>query len=137
MEPSTLSLEVSPIILSQNATMTIKGQINPELDDENVTLYAKINSAPWMVIGSALTQPDGSFEVVWKSETGGLYAIQASWSGDEQYTGALSPTKNATVMPNFLGGIIVAILIAVGVGTFVFFMAKHAKHAPIENRMLN
>lgn len=124
MTPSTMTLQVTPAILSQNSTMTITGQINPELQDQNVTLYAKINNSPWEVIGSTLTQQDGSFEATWQLETGGLYAIQASWAGDEQYTGALSVTKNAILLPNYLTPIIAVAVFAVGLGTFAFFKTR-------------
>ena len=54
-------------------------------------------------MGTTVTQSDGRFEYVWTTETAGLYAIRAAWSGDELYTGAISSTKSATVIPLFLG----------------------------------
>jgi hypothetical protein len=131
MDPSTLSLEVTPIILSQNSDVTIKGQISPELHNQNVTVYAKINNSPWEVIGSTLTGLDGGFEVTWQMQTGGLYAIQASWPGNEQYTGALSPTKNAVLLPNYFMVLIAVIVIASGLGAFAFFKKRHNQQ-PVE-----
>ena len=131
MDPSTLTLEVTPSILSQNSDITIKGQISPELQNQNVTVYAKINNSPWEVIGSTLTKPDGHFEVTWQSQTGGLYAIQASWPGNEQYMGALSQTKNAILLPNYFMALIAVIVIASGLGAFAFFKTRHNRQ-PVE-----
>jgi len=79
MEPSALSLEVSPIISIQNSAIIFAGQLAPEMSNENVTLYAKINSATWTVIGTAITQQDGSFEYVWTADIAGSHAIRAGW----------------------------------------------------------
>jgi hypothetical protein len=102
MESSTLSLDVSPVIRLENVDLTLKGQINPQLQSQNVTIYAKINMDSWEVVGSTLTKPDGSYEFTWQTQTGGIYAIQTSWSGDDNYTGAVSATKNAVLMPAYL-----------------------------------
>jgi hypothetical protein len=103
MESSTLSLDVTPFaIISGNSNFTFKGQITPQLENQNVTIYAKINMSPWGVIGSTLTKADGSYEFTLQSQTGGLYAIQTSWAGDEEYTGALSETKNALLLPTYM-----------------------------------
>jgi hypothetical protein len=129
MVPSTLSLQVTPAILSQNSTVTITGQINPELQNQNVTLYAKINNSPWEVIGSTLTQQDGSFMVAWQLKAGGVYAIQASWAGDEQYTGALSVTKTAVLIPDYLMPFIAVAVLAACLGTFAFFKTRRRRQS--------
>ncbi len=105
-EPSTLSLDVSPGISVQNSAVTFRGQVAPETANANVTFYAKVNDSPWAVIGTVLTQSDGRFEYVWKTETAGLIAVRADWSGDKSYTGAMSRTKSATVIPLFLFGLL-------------------------------
>jgi heme/copper-type cytochrome/quinol oxidase subunit 2 len=61
-----------------------------------------------------LTQPDGSFEYRWIADTAGLCAIQASWAGDNQYTGAMSPTRNTIVVPFFitvLAGVVILVIV--------------------------
>ena len=132
IEASFLSLEVSPSITIQNSAITIRGQLAPEMPNENVTLYASINSSPWAVIGTALTQPNGSFEYVWTAETTGLHAIRASWSGNGQYTGAISLAKSATILPLFLTALIGVAVIAAVIGAVAVLMAKHTQQETIE-----
>jgi hypothetical protein len=127
-EPSTMSLEISPIISLQNSAITFRGQIAPEVADKNVTLYAKINNAPWVVIGTAVTGTDGTFEYVWKADTAGICALQASWSGDSEYTGAISPTRNTTVIPLFVGALIIVAVIAAIIGVIAVVVSKHSQH---------
>lgn len=133
LEPSVLSLEVSPSISIQNGAITIRGQLAPSMLNENVTLYASINSSPWTVIGTAVTQSGGRFEYVWKADVAGLYAIRAAWSGNEMYTGAISPTKSATVIPLFLTVLIGVAVVAAVVGAVAVLAAKHAQQQSLES----
>jgi len=132
MEPSSLSLEVSPIISLQNSAIVIDGQLAPAMANENITLYAKINSSPWTVIGTALTQSNGHFEYVWIAETAGSNAIRAGWSGNEQYTGAMSTTKSATVLPLFLTALIGVAIIAAVIGAVAVLVARHVQQQSLE-----
>ena len=130
LEPSTLSLEIAPSLSLQNNAITIYGQLAPELPNENVTLYASINNSPWTVIGSTLTQPDGQFEYVWTTGTAGSHSIRASWSGNELYTGAISPTRGATVIPLFLGALVGVAVLAAVIGAIAVLMARHTQQPP-------
>jgi hypothetical protein len=129
MEPSVLSIEVSPSIFIQNSVVTIHGQLAPEVANENVTLYARVNSSPWTVIGTALTQPNGRFEYFWAAETVGSHAIRAAWSGNEQYTGSISLTRSATVLPLFLVALVGVAVIAAVVGVVAVLVAKHGQQS--------
>lgn len=133
MEPSTLSLEVSSIISLQNSVIVIGGQLAPEMPNENVTLYAQINNSPWTVIGTALTQTDGQFEYVWMVPTTGSHAIRAGWSGNEMYTGAMSSTRIALVIPLFLAALIGVAVIAAIVGIVAVLVARHAQQQSTES----
>jgi len=132
LEPSDLSLEVSPSISIQNGAISIYGQLAPTMLNENVTLYASINSSPWTVIGTTVTQSDGRFEYVWTAETAGSCAIRAAWSGNELYTGAISSTKSATVIPLFLTALIGVAVIAAVIGAVAVLMAKHGQQQSLE-----
>jgi len=132
LEPSALSLEVSPSISIQNGAITIQGQLAPTILNEKVTLYASINNSPWMVIGTTATQSGGRFEYVWTAETAGLYAIRATWSGNELYTGAISPTKSATVIPLFLTALIGIAVLAAVIGAVAVLMAKHTQQRSLK-----
>jgi len=132
MEPSTLSLEVSPIISLQNSAIIIGGQLAPQMPNENVTLYAKINSAAWTVIGTVITESNGSFEYVWIAETAGSHSIRAGWTGNALYTGATSSEKSATVLPLFLTALIGVAVIAAIIGVVAVLMAKHGQQQSLE-----
>ncbi|MCW4054916.1 MAG: hypothetical protein NWE84_08390 [Candidatus Bathyarchaeota archaeon] len=126
-EPSTLSLEVSPIISIQNTAIIIGGQLFPQIPNQNVMLYAKINSVAWTVIGTVITRSDGRFEYAWIADVAGSHAIRAGWSGNELYTGAMSSAKSATVMPLFLTALICIAVIAAVVGIIAILVAKHGR----------
>ncbi|MCW4046290.1 MAG: Ig-like domain-containing protein [Candidatus Bathyarchaeota archaeon] len=128
LEPSTMSLEVSPIITLQNGAITFRGQIVPEAANKNVTFYAKINNSPWIVIGTTVTREDGTFEYIWTADTAGMCALQASWAGDSQHTGAISPTRSATVIPLFIGALVIVAVIAAIIGVIAVVISKHSHH---------
>jgi len=132
MEPSVLSLEVSPIVSFQNSAIIIGGQLVPQISNENVTLYAKINSAAWTVICTVVTQSNGRFEYFWIAETAGSHAIRAGWSGNEFYTGAMSSAKSATVIPLFLTVLIGVTVIAAIIGVVAVLVAKHGQQQLLE-----
>jgi hypothetical protein len=131
MDPSALTLEVSPIISLQNSAVILAGQLDPEMSNENVTFYAKINGASWAVIGTAITHVDGHFEYVWTADVAGSHAIRAGWSGNEFYTGAMSTAKNATVLPLFLTVLIGIAITAAIIGAVALLIAKHG-HQSLE-----
>jgi hypothetical protein len=132
IDPSFLSLEVSPIICIQNTAVIISGQLAPDISNENVTLYARINGSPWVVIGTALTQANGDFEYLWTAETAGAHTVRASWSGNEEYAGSTSSEKIVTVMPLLLSALVGVALISAIVGVVAVLMAKHTQQDIIE-----
>jgi hypothetical protein len=116
LERSTMSIEISPAFLFENSAVTVRGQISPGRADRNVTIYAKFNFSSWRVVGTTLTKPEGNFEYRWVVDTAGLCEIQASWSGDDQYTGSMSLTRNAIVVP-------FVIVVLVGVSILVIVVS--------------
>jgi hypothetical protein len=132
LEPSAISLEISPFITFQESTIAFRGQLTPTKPDENVTIYVGASGSPWTVIGTVVTQTDGRFEYVWNTETAGIYAVRASWSGDDSYTGAISLTKNAVVIPLFLVALIAVVVVAAVIGALAVFALKRAKQKSLE-----
>jgi hypothetical protein len=125
LDPSTLTLQISPIISLENSQITLSGQILPMVANQNVTLQAKINSSTWTTIGTVETQSDGRFKYDWIPETGGIIAVQASWLGNREYNGSTSAETNIIILPLFVVAEIVAILLAVGIVTFAFLKTRH------------
>lgn len=124
LDSSTMSFEISSFVALQNSAVTVQGQISPGVVNRNVTLYAKFNLSSWQVIGTTVTRADGSFEYFWVAETAGFCAVQASWSGDDQYTGAISPTKNTVVIPLFVGALIAIAVVAIIIGVIAVLMSR-------------
>ena len=131
-DPSLLSLEISPIISIQNTAVTISGQLDPDISNENVTLYARINGSPWAVIGIVLTQANGHFEYLWTAETAGAHTVRASWSGNEEYAGSTSPERIATVIPLLLSALVGVAVVSAIVGVVAVLMAKHTQQDIVE-----
>ncbi|MCX8153375.1 MAG: Ig-like domain-containing protein [Candidatus Bathyarchaeota archaeon] len=129
--PSYLSLESSSIAI-QNGIIAIHGQLAPAVSSENVTLYASINGSPFAMIGTTVTQSNGSFKYTWTAKASGLHIIQASWSGNDLYAGAKSAEKMVIVIPLFLTALIGIAVAASAVGAVAAFMAKHAQQEMIE-----
>jgi hypothetical protein len=132
LEPSTISLEISPPITFQGSAIAFRGQLTPIKPNENVTIYAGISGSPWAVLGTAVTQSDGNFEYTWKPGTVGIYAIRVSWSGDNSYMGSISAVKNAMIIPFFLGVLIVVAVAAVVIGALAVFALRRKKQKPLE-----
>lgn len=127
LKPSSLSLEVTPTISLQNTVITVRGQLAPEISNKNVTLYVQVNNSPWTTMGTATTKPNGRFEYALTTEAAGIYTIRASWSGDELYTGAISSSNSATIIPIFLGALVAAAILAAVIGAIAVLMSKHAQ----------
>ncbi|MGB9914787.1 MAG: Ig-like domain-containing protein [Candidatus Bathyarchaeales archaeon] len=129
--PSYLSLE-TPIVAFQNSIITINGQLTPAVPSQNVTLYASLNGAPWTIIGTTVTQPNGHFQYTWTAKTAGLHSIRASWQGNDAYAGAISPTETVMVISLFLTALIGVTVASAAIGAVAALMAKHTQQEIIE-----
>jgi hypothetical protein len=127
LDPSTLSLQISPTLTLENNNVTISGQICPQTANENVTLQATIYSDSWTKIATVPTQADGRFEYTWAPTSRGLIAVQASWIGNRQYNGATSVQTNIIILPIFLVALILCLILAVVIVLLVFFKIMHKK----------
>lgn len=132
LEPSTIALEISPSITFPENTLAFSGQLTPAKQDENVTIYVGAVGSTWQVVGTAVTQSDGRFEYVWKTDAAGIYAVRASWAGDDSYRSTISPMKNAVVMPFFLVALIAVAVVVAVVGAFAVFSLKRARQKALK-----
>ncbi len=117
LDPTTLRLEVSPTITIEGNLLTIHGQVTPAVPNERVTVYWSPNGEPWAVLTTAVTQANGQFEYTWKPPTSGfidMLDVRASWTGNQQYAGTTSQTKNSTILSFLmLIGIVASIVVIV------------------------
>jgi len=133
LEPSTIALEISPSITFPENTIAFSGQLTPAKQDEKVTIYVGAAGFTWQVVGTAVTRSDGRFEYVWQSEAAGIYAVRASWAGDDSYRSTISPTKNAVVVPFFLVALIAVGIVVAVVGAFAVFSLKRARQNALQS----
>jgi hypothetical protein len=131
IEPSSISLEISPPLTFQESMIAFRGQLTPIKPNENVTIYMQVDGS-WTVLGTAVTQPDGRFEYAWKTKSAGLCSVRASWPGDESNAGTTSLTKSATVVPLFLVALLAVVVLAAAIGAIAVFASKHTQHESLE-----
>jgi hypothetical protein len=135
LESSEISLEIWPPVAMEKSIVTFRGSITPTKPSENITIYLGTSGFPWTILGTAQTKPDGTFEYSWKTDTAGVYAVRASWTGDDTYAGTTSETMSTTVVPVFLVALILIAVISVIVAVVAVVASRHSTGetpAPLE-----
>jgi hypothetical protein len=132
LEPSDIAVEISPPIALEDSSITLHGQLTPTIPNQNVTIYLGISGYPWQVLTTIPTEPDGTFAYTWKTTFAGLYAIRASWNGDETYASAVSITQTGTVIPMLLALLIGLAVLATILGVIAVLFTRHSHHDKIE-----
>jgi len=128
---STLTLTISPTYLIQGGTVTFSGLLSPNFQNETITLYVKVNNSPWIVLDRAITNSNGHFTYVWNADVAGVCYVRASWSGNEDYAGADSPTQTITTLSIFFI-ILLGITIALVCGGIVIYFISKQSHPTIQ-----
>ncbi|MEM3054989.1 MAG: hypothetical protein QXM52_04715, partial [Candidatus Bathyarchaeia archaeon] len=59
LTPSTLTLTASSTFVYQGNTVTLFGQLSPNLQNEIITIYFKRGSSPWAMLATATTDSNG------------------------------------------------------------------------------
>jgi hypothetical protein len=129
LDASSLSLEIFPPIMLENSNITVSGQVQPVVTNENVTLQAKVGTG-WTTIGTVATQSDGRFVYDWMPTTDGIVVIHAVWQGNRQYNGATSAQTNVVVLPFYLVLLIVALVLAVALLVILLIELRRKSRAP-------
>jgi len=87
--------------VSQN-NVEISGSLSPSLAGETVTLYVSSLGSPLVMLATTMTDANGQYSHIWHNPPGGIYSIRATWSGDEDYSGADSSTFSLVIIPSEL-----------------------------------
>jgi len=130
LETSRMSLDVSFPYLVQGTSVTISGQLSPALQNKTVTIYVKVNSSPWTVLGTIATDARGGFKHVWSPSLSGICNIRASWSGDNDYAPADSPTLTLTVLSLFFVLLVCITVVLTIAGVVVFLISRSYQEMP-------
>jgi hypothetical protein len=132
LTPSTISLTVSSTFVLQGWSVTLYGQLSPTLQNESITIYAKINNSPWIVLGTVNTDSGGNFKYDWTAEVAGICNIRASWSGNDEYAGADSPIQTVTVISAFFILLLTVCVALTCIGFTVYITTRQTKQSALE-----
>jgi hypothetical protein len=136
LQETTLEVQVSPIFATEGTTITVQGQISPDLANQVVTLYLSSLGSSWNLVTTVVTQANGEFTYSWKSEAAGSMQVRASWAGNDQYAGTTSPAQNMLILPVYLLVLFAVAAAAVATCTATFMVLNKRKRLPqseIEN----
>jgi hypothetical protein len=131
LEPSTIELKVSSPIAFPESMLAFSGQLTPAKQCKNVTIYVGATGSTWQVAGTAVTQSDGRFEYAWMSEAVGVYAVRASWAGDDSYRSSVSLTSSVVVVPFFLVALLALAVAVAVIGAVAVFSLKRARQKAV------
>jgi hypothetical protein len=102
------------------------GQLNPALPDQTVTIYIRINGQPWQVVDTATTDQNGRYHHTLYLENAGIHDIRASWSGNDTYAAADSPTRTVTILSLFFMIFIAMLAVVACISVAVFVLTRRS-----------
>jgi hypothetical protein len=77
----TCSVSKSALEIGENAVIT--GQLYPALEGASIVVRGRAEGSTWIVLGTTLTSPDGTYSFDWSPTADGRWEVMASWEGDE------------------------------------------------------
>lgn len=131
LQPSTISLTLSSNFGIQGSIVTLSGQLSPKLQNKSITIYFRMSGSPWNVLAIVETDSEGKFSWTWIVEETGWYQFRASWSGDDDYAGADSPTVAMTILSTFFLTLLTITVVLVCVGIVISLMSSKG-HREVE-----
>jgi hypothetical protein len=81
--PSEVSLKLSSGIIDYGFSVTLNGDINPDRDTVNITVYSRFGTADWVQAGVVKTNATGGFVFSYLPAKVGSYEFKANWTGDD------------------------------------------------------
>jgi len=89
LQPTTISISVSPSSVNLSGTVAVSGVITPEVPGAQVSLsYTRPDGTGF--IRTLTTSLLSTFADAYAPDMAGNWTVVASWSGNDQYTGATS-----------------------------------------------
>jgi hypothetical protein len=124
---SAISLTVSSTFAVQGSTITLSGQLTPNLSNEEVTIYFKMGNSPWIVANMTTTDSAGKFTCILILNEAGLCYVRASWYGNDNYAGADSQIITVTVLPVYFIILLVIVLALACIGGIIFLLSRQKR----------
>lgn len=130
LNPSQISISLSSSFTMENGIITIAGVVSPS-NAENVTIYISSIAGDWQVLTTVAVNGNGTYLYQWRPQSGGIYYLEASWSGNADYAGADSASATLYAVPFYglLAGVLGFLLLLL---IFVFwFMNRRSAISPM------
>jgi hypothetical protein len=100
-EPSSITIGATPSDTYVKRRITIEGKITPERPNVRVTVNYKPSIWPdYNNLTTTTTNDQSIYTCVWIPDESDIFYLEASWEGDQNYTGASSITQVIVRMPN-------------------------------------
>lgn len=128
---STIGMEVSSTFVLQGNSVTLSGQLSPNLQNEIITIYVRIGTSSWATLVTTTTDSDGKFTYVLNINETGVYYVRASWSGNSDYVGADSPIISITALSTLFIALLSITIALICTGSVAFLMTRQ-KYSEIE-----
>jgi len=118
---TTVSCSVTPSEVTQGASVTVSGSINPALSGKTVTLtYTKPDGTS--LTRTVTTGSDGSYSDSYNVDAVGSWSVKASWDGDSTHASASSSSASFTVSSPAFPWWWLALALVVVFGAIAYFM---------------
>ncbi|MGB9959209.1 MAG: Ig-like domain-containing protein [Candidatus Bathyarchaeales archaeon] len=121
---STIMLEASSTLVFQGSTVTLSGQLSPNLPNEIITIYVKTGTSSWKSLTTVKTDSNGKFTLFLNANETGVYYIRASWSGNSDYLGTDSPIISITALSMLFTVFLAAAIALICTGAVAFLMTR-------------
>ncbi len=129
---STITLSASTLFAIQGSTVVFSGTLSPSLQNETVTIYARMNGMSWTTLGKVTTNSNGQFSYAWTADASALCYVRASWCGDENHAAADSQVLTVTTLSMFFVLLMGATLALLIMGGAVYLMSRQHQESILE-----
>jgi hypothetical protein len=134
LNSSHISISISSSFTMENGLITIVGAVAPS-NAENVSIYVDSITGNWQVLATVAVGANGTYLYQWKPQSGGIYYLEASWSGNADYAGADSASATLYVVPFYsvLAGVLGFLLLILVLAFWLMNRRNAASPITMEN----
>lgn len=133
LEESSISLDLTPAVSLQNTNLLINGVLAPQIEGQDIIIYSSSNNSPWNEIVTIQTDSGGSFQYLWETGFSGSISVRASWVGNNEFSGTVSSTKTAIVIPSIVVQLIILCVIIGIAGCILIVITRRTKIQEIQH----
>ena len=112
--------------------LIINGILSPKIEGQHIVIFSSSNNSPWTEIVTVQTDSDGSFQYLWETGYSGSISVRASWSGNNEFSGTISATKTAIVIPSVVVQLVILFTIIGIAGCILIAITRRTKIEEIQ-----